>query len=430
MAMMMTGRVLLVCALCVLWCGAGGGFGIARDNRCIEGDGNVLTHMHNGGNNGLRLTADCGLFSTRMGLIKAVAAGDGSRDENGNDLLENEDKSPQGGEPAGSGDNETPGPKGGNGAAGAATPPSPSGPGVPGAGAEGGQLPVVGQEGNENKNVDPNNKAATDSQDQTNDQLSSSSGSTPSPGEKPFSMGTSDIKQLPTETPTKGVVGPRNKSGDDEERDEEETRKEKEENKLQSETQERGNNAEVPQSLPAQPSGGPAPPPPLPPSSEGEESPTAEKESSQKVTKAKNENTPSEFKTDSEAPEPSSGDATQEQHSHDTDTEDSTKNAATGSPAEPTSSSTSTSGSGDNVHNKADEDDAQSSEGQHDSLETGNTNVVPTLSETAPQTATANTTDTANTQNSDGSTAVSHTTSPLLILLLVACAAAAAVVAA
>ncbi|RNC56392.1 mucin-associated surface protein (MASP) [Trypanosoma cruzi] len=25
MAMMMTGRVLLVCALCVLWCGAGGG---------------------------------------------------------------------------------------------------------------------------------------------------------------------------------------------------------------------------------------------------------------------------------------------------------------------------------------------------------------------------------------------------------------------
>ncbi|PBJ68750.1 mucin-associated surface protein [Trypanosoma cruzi cruzi] len=39
-----------------------------------------------------------------------------------------------------------------------------------------------------------------------------------------------------------------------------------------------------------------------------------------------------------------------------------------------------------------------------------------------------NTTDTTNAQNSDGSTAVSHTTSPLLLLL--ACAAAAAVVAA
>ncbi|PBJ76566.1 mucin-associated surface protein [Trypanosoma cruzi cruzi] len=37
---------------------------------------------------------------------------------------------------------------------------------------------------------------------------------------------------------------------------------------------------------------------------------------------------------------------------------------------------------------------------------------------------------TTNTQNSDGSTAVSHTTSPLLLLLVVACAAAAAVVAA
>ncbi|RNC42829.1 mucin-associated surface protein (MASP) [Trypanosoma cruzi] len=68
---MMTGRVLLVCALCVLWCGAGGD---ARDNRCVEDDGNVLTHTHNGGNDGLRLKADFGLISTRMGLIKAVAA--------------------------------------------------------------------------------------------------------------------------------------------------------------------------------------------------------------------------------------------------------------------------------------------------------------------------------------------------------------------
>ncbi|KAF5220148.1 Mucin-associated surface protein (MASP) subgroup S074 [Trypanosoma cruzi] len=427
MAMMMTGRVLLVCALCVLWCVTV--FGIAMDNRCVEDDGNVLTHTHNGGNDRVRLTADCGLISTRMGLIKAVAAGDDSEGGTTNAPLDGEEKTAPGGEPAGSGDNETPGPKGGNGAAGAATPSLPSGPGVPGAGTKTGQSPVAGQEGNENKNVDPNNKAATDSQDQHIDQLSSSSGSTPSPpGENPFSTGTSGIKQLPTETLKNGVADPRNKSGDDGERDEEETRKEKEENKLQPETQERGNNAEVPQSLPAQPSGGPAPPPP--PASAGEESPTAEKENLQKVTKAKNENTPSEFETDSEAPEPPSGDATQEQHSHDTDTEDSTKNAATGSPAEPTSSSTSASGSGDHVQNKADEDDAQSSEGQHDSLETGNTNVVLTLSEAAPQTATANTTDTANTQNSDGSTAVSHTTSPLLLLLLVVCAAAAAVVAA
>ncbi|KAF5214959.1 Mucin-associated surface protein (MASP) subgroup S002 [Trypanosoma cruzi] len=49
---------------------------------------------------------------------------------------------------------------------------------------------------------------------------------------------------------------------------------------------------------------------------------------------------------------------------------------------------------------------------------------------TKATTVTANTTDTTNTQNNDGSTAVSHTTSPLLLLIVVACAAAAAVVAA
>ncbi|RNC56212.1 mucin-associated surface protein (MASP), partial [Trypanosoma cruzi] len=270
-------RVLLVCALCVLWCVTV--FGAARDNRSVEGDGNVLTHTHNGGNDRVRLKAGCGLISTRMGLIKAVAAGDDSEGGTTNAPLDGEEKTAPGGEPAGSGDNETPGPKGGNGAAGAGAASLPvSGPGVPGASTKTRQSPVAGQEGNENKNVDPDSNAAAGPPDQTNDQLPSSSGSTPSPpGEKPSSMGTSDIKQLPTETLKNGVAEPRNKSGDDGERDEEETRKEKEEKKLQPETQERGNNAEVPQSLPAQPSGGPAPPPP--PASAGEESPTAEKES-------------------------------------------------------------------------------------------------------------------------------------------------------
>ncbi|EAN99569.1 Mucin-associated surface protein (MASP) [Trypanosoma cruzi] len=53
-----------------------------------------------------------------------------------------------------------------------------------------------------------------------------------------------------------------------------------------------------------------------------------------------------------------------------------------------------------------------------------------TVEDTKATTVTANTRDTTSTQNSDGSTAVSHTTSPLLLLLLVSCAAAAAVVAA
>ncbi|RNC52805.1 mucin-associated surface protein (MASP) [Trypanosoma cruzi] len=37
MAMMMTGRVLLVCALCVLWCGAGGVYARDLDNKALGG---------------------------------------------------------------------------------------------------------------------------------------------------------------------------------------------------------------------------------------------------------------------------------------------------------------------------------------------------------------------------------------------------------
>ncbi|EAN99858.1 Mucin-associated surface protein (MASP) [Trypanosoma cruzi] len=400
---MMTGRVLLVCALCVLWCLTV--FGDARDNRCVEDDGNVLTHTHNRGNEGLRLKADFGLISTRMGLIKAVAAVDGG-DGAGNDSLENKDKSPQGGVLAGTKDNEAPGAGGVQGAA----------------GDENGQLPAAGREGNENKDVDSGIKAATDSQDKTNDQLSSSSGSTPSrSGEKPSSTGTSEMTQLPKDTVTKLDADLQDKRESSEGIKAEET-EEEERQKIKAHTgsSESKNN------------GGETTPPPL--TSSDEESPISDQENSQNSKKVKNEATLSESKTASEAPAPPSKDATQGQHSHDTDTEDPTKNAAAGSPVEPTTSSTSASGSGDHVQNKADEDDTQSHEGQHDSLETGNNNVVPTLSGTAsqmPETATATqTNDTTTHGDSDGSTAVSHTTSPLLLLLVVACAAAAAVVAA
>ncbi|KAF8278843.1 Mucin-associated surface protein (MASP), putative, partial [Trypanosoma cruzi] len=37
MAMMMTGRVLLVCALCVLWCGAGGVYARDLENKALGG---------------------------------------------------------------------------------------------------------------------------------------------------------------------------------------------------------------------------------------------------------------------------------------------------------------------------------------------------------------------------------------------------------
>ncbi|RNC52700.1 mucin-associated surface protein (MASP) [Trypanosoma cruzi] len=231
MAMMMTGRVLLVCALCVLWCVTV--FGIARDDRCVEGDGNVLTHTHNGGNDRVRLKAGCGLISTRMGLINAVAAGDGSEGGTSNAPLDSVGGTSPGSLLAGIGGNAAPGAGGGNGAAGAATPSLPvSGPGVSGTGDEGGQLPAADQKWNEKNKVNPGSNAAADPQEQTNDQLSSPSGSSPTrSGENPSSKDTDEINQLPKGTETKGDADRQDKNGSDEAVEEEDGDKDKGKNK-------------------------------------------------------------------------------------------------------------------------------------------------------------------------------------------------------
>ncbi|PBJ77864.1 mucin-associated surface protein [Trypanosoma cruzi cruzi] len=137
-------------------------------------------------------------------------------------------------------------------------------------------------------------------------------------------------------------------------------------------------------------------------------------------------------KTGSESPDRPSKDVMQEQKDKVTTQLNTTKKAPAGGLAETTATSISANGNGE-IHNREDEDDAQRYEGQHDSLETRNTNVAPTVSEAAsqtPETATTRKSETNETGDSDGSTAVSHTTSPLLLLLVVASAAAAAVVAA
>ncbi|KAF8277685.1 Mucin-associated surface protein (MASP), subgroup S079 [Trypanosoma cruzi] len=235
-------------------------------------------------------------------------------------------------------------------------------------------------------------------------------------GTQELKVGSQDIKEkVPPESSLFVEVADDEDSNlNEEEETTEDTEKEQEENnKAPNQTHEGKKNE-----------GGSLPPPPSIPSGS---SPT-EPKNSQNPKKVTNEATPSGPKMDSEAPAPPSEDATQGRQSHDTDTEDSTKNAITDSSAETTTSFTSASGSGDHVQNKADEDDAQSPEGQHYNLETGNTNVVPKLSETAsqtPETATARINVTTTPGDSDGSTAVSHTTSRLLLLLLVvACAAA------
>ncbi|ESS60352.1 mucin-associated surface protein (MASP) [Trypanosoma cruzi Dm28c] len=231
MAMMVPGRVLLVCALCVLWCLTA--FGDATDNRCVEDDGNVLTHTHNGGNDGLRLKADFGLISTRIGLMKVVEAGEREDLESDNASLDSVGgKLPQGSVLAVTGDNETPGQKEAKGAAGAGLPPSMPGLGVPGTGDEKGQLVVAGQKVNEKNNVDPGSKEPKESQDRTNDQLPSPSGSSSTrSGEKSSLTGTDDLTPLPKGTETELSADPQDKNGSDEAIGEEDGEKEKEKNK-------------------------------------------------------------------------------------------------------------------------------------------------------------------------------------------------------
>ncbi|KAF8277312.1 Mucin-associated surface protein (MASP), subgroup S064, partial [Trypanosoma cruzi] len=134
----------------------------------------------------------------------------------------------------------------------------------------------------------------------------------------------------------------------------------------------------------------------------------------------KNEKMLPETETESKAVEQPSGNDVAEQDS----------------PARTTASPIPTSGTADAQRNEdADNSNAQAlkSEGIHENSETVYTNLASTAGDAATQTekalADAKTNDTTR-GDSDGSTAVSHATSPLLLLLVVACAAAAAVVAA
>ncbi|PBJ77715.1 mucin-associated surface protein [Trypanosoma cruzi cruzi] len=139
-------------------------------------------------------------------------------------------------------------------------------------------------------------------------------------------------------------------------------------------------------------------------------------------------------KTESSAPDPPLKDDFPEQHVQETTTPASMLNASAGRQARITAPSTSTGGSGE-AQIKVDEDDAQrpNPNKSHDDSDAGKTKVPTTLSEATTQaTETVAATQTNHTKNigdSDGSTAVSHTTSPLLLLPVVACAAAAVVAA-
>ncbi|EAN88509.1 Mucin-associated surface protein (MASP) [Trypanosoma cruzi] len=172
--------------------------------------------------------------------------------------------------------------------------------------------------------------------------------------------------------------------------------------------------------------------------SSGEGNPQAATTDTQTPTPTIGKTTTSETATDYKAPKTPSKDDEAEQHSKERVPSDLMKNTANGHPADTKASSIPTIGSGD-VQRNADKNgnDAQrpDTKGTHKDPAAVNTNDTLTASVAAPQTterlADAKTNHTVTPGDSDSSTAVSHTTSPLLLLLLlVACAAAAAVVAA
>ncbi|PBJ78821.1 mucin-associated surface protein [Trypanosoma cruzi cruzi] len=155
----------------------------------------------------------------------------------------------------------------------------------------------------------------------------------------------------------------------------------------------------------------------------------------QTSTEQKQQGSPSQTETQPKEMKQSSTDGGGEQKGKDTVSSDSMKDAVTDNPGKTTATSIPTIDSGNTQEKEGKDDDADerpTSKEHNSSPETGNTNDALTASENTQQTVktvTAKTNDTATNADSDGSTAVSHTTSPLLLLILVACAAAAVVAA-
>ncbi|EAN89103.1 Mucin-associated surface protein (MASP) [Trypanosoma cruzi] len=388
MAMMMTGRVLLVCALCVLWCGAA--FGHAMEDYCGEGGGNGLRHTSNGGDDGVSLKADCGLLSTRMALIKAVEAAEAGEESSGDP-----DQSQDTGEslPHNKLNDNTRGTAepglGGGGVAGqtaeAAVTLEPGGSDTGGQQVR--QPKVVEANGKEGETAnDTKSGSASNSEELKTVESSSSSGSPgPEEGEELPSKKTSKSDESSDGTPTQEEDARNHRiTSHSREAGAEEHEVKKENTIHEAPTETRGtpaNDTEIQT----------ATPPPLPATMNGHSS-TEDLRPIQLLQRV------------------------QDDH-------------AESGPPSPTAN-------GDAANNEADnstEDGIPSNDPVADGAgtrkEKQNENKDANPKET-PVTATAIKTTTATTGDSDGSTAVSHTTSPLLLPLLVACAAASAVVAA
>ncbi|KAF8302362.1 Mucin-associated surface protein (MASP), subgroup S100 [Trypanosoma cruzi] len=398
--MVMASRVLLLCALCVLWCGAV--FGHAMDDYCGEGGGNGLRHTSNGGDDGVSLKVDCGLLSTRMGLIKAVEAAEAGQGlsvtlppgEPKEASLDNN----QGGGAPGSGDVGVGG-----------QPAPPAAPSIGGSGTEEqvGELEVMDTNdgnvaGDKKEHEDVN---AADSQQQTADQLSSSSSG---------SSGTEGVKE-PALKENSEISGNSDKPPQEEEdlRSESDGREGEAEELVKNE--EELKNDKMGHKAPTETPGGP----------------TNKAELQTATTQVNGDSSP-ETLGDVQQPE-------EVENEKDSNNNSQTKSAASiaaNQQNEPSadhgeSGPPSPTANGDAANNDSDkstEDGMPNSDPAADGAgvaeEKQNENKESNPKET-PVTATAMKTTTATTGDSDGSTAVSHTTSPLLLLFVfVACAAA------
>ncbi|KAF8302510.1 Mucin-associated surface protein (MASP), subgroup S100, partial [Trypanosoma cruzi] len=396
--MVMTGRVLLVCALCVLWCGAV--FGHAMDDYCSEGGGNGLRHTSNGGDDGVSLKADCGLLSTRMGLIKAVEAAEAGQGLSvtlppGKPKETSLDNNQGGGAP-GSGD---------VGVGGQPAPAPPAAPRIGGSGTEEqvGELEVM--DTNDGRNVAGDKKEhedvnAADSQQQTADQLSSSSSS--------GSSGTEGVKEpaLKENSESKETSDSRSQEEEEDLRSEPDGREGEAEELVKNEEDKK--NDKMVHKAPTETPGGP----------------TNKAELQTATTQVNGDSSP-ETLGDVQQPEEVQGEKDSNNNSQ-------TKGAATiaaNQPNEPSadhgeSGPPSPTANGDAANNDSDKstedgipnsDPAAAVAGTAEEKQNENKESNP---KETPVEATAMKTTTATTGDSDGSTAISHTTSPLLLLLL------------
>ncbi|EKF28402.1 mucin-associated surface protein (MASP), putative [Trypanosoma cruzi marinkellei] len=454
--MMMTGRVLLVCALCVLWCGTAGVH--ARD-----GDKNALCGcMASGvlGANGSNMSSWCNKTGPTLPLrsVLPIIAAEVLADENDSDQTVIDSGSRSSEElsilpPAALSDVSVASGGGGS-----------SGGGGGGCGGKSGVFNLLSpgsgggsQLGNDPLKADSSGVLYPPPTLEAGNALKSSGvrPSTQSRDSQTIIEQPSEIKTPPITTPPKVEVFERPKAelehqvaNTHEKANSQVTCVNANENN----TDKRGvRNEEIPSivlSLDSTPPVKlPTPPPPLTPEAPppkaspeatapeiGEGSPAPKP--LQEPTEQTNDNLQLQNKTEYEALKQPSVDAETPQRNQESDTSTLAKITDDGSRAETAAPSISidyvddAKSTGDENNDNAERPNPkETSEYRAD-----NTNDVPTASETAPQTARtaiiSQTNDTATKGDGDSSTAVSHTTSPLLLLLLVAAAAAAVVVAA